>query len=77
MYKWNLEVYRTSFARGLLVHGTELTIFWFFRVRYGTDPRSVHMAGEIGIRTHDGLSSPVLETGTLDRYATLLYDGAW
>ena len=31
------------------------------------------MAGEIGIRTHDGLSSPVLETGALDRYATLLY----
>ena len=44
MYKWNLEVYRTSFARGLLVHGTKLTIFWFFRVRYGTDPRSVSMA---------------------------------
>ena len=35
------------------------------------------MAGEIGIRTHDGLSSPVLETGTLDRYATLLYIGAY
>ena len=45
-------------------------------VRPIAGPRSVHMAGEIGIRTHDGLSSPVLETGTLDRYATLLYDGA-
>ena len=32
---------RTFFAATLLVHGTGLTIFWFLRVRYGTDRRNV------------------------------------
>ena len=32
---------RTFFAATLLVHGMGLTIFWFLRVRYGTNRRGV------------------------------------